>query len=189
MTANVDQVAPEVARAAALAGKLQLATIQRMSIRAELVSVEEPEALRYELGKVAVLWHQREGAVSGLLPLSLQIFSDRTQGEPLRLAEISVLFRVEYLAQAGSTPESLEGVADFLGISGYMHVWPYFRADVQQLTMTLGFPGLTLPLVLSGEVPARVTVASKSLSPKIASGSDLPPPLPEKNRRRRTQPT
>ena len=54
---------------------------------------------------------------------------------------------------------------DFVGISGYLHLWPYLRAEVQCLTTKLGLPPLVLPVQMSSHAAAAVTVVQASELP------------------------
>lgn len=79
------------------------------------------------------------------------------------LATFSVVIRIEYkLLEQGGVIES-EQLPHVLGTLGYIHAWPYFRADVQWLTTKLGFPALVLPVVISGEVTDRVLIAREPI--------------------------
>ena len=66
--------------------------------------------------------------------------------------------RAAYAKQASWTDEDGAYLDDFVGIVGWMHVWPYIRAEVQALSSKLGFPALTLPPLLAGQtknIPVR----------------------------------
>jgi hypothetical protein len=57
-----------------------------------------------------------------------------------------------------------------------MHSWPYLRAEVQSLTSKLELPPLTLPPLVSGQIPNFVTVERLPLP----QAPPVPTPLAEK---------
>ena len=75
---------------------------------------------------------------------------DPDTGEREVLARMRIQLRVDYAAPDGFC-DNEDAVRHFLGTVGWMNVWPYVRAEVQTLSAKLGFPQLTLPLLLSGQ--------------------------------------
>jgi hypothetical protein len=165
---------------------------------AKIVSAEEPGTLDYDLVKLLTMWHMDGLEVKAILPFGLNIESSRLpDATTTRLAELVDVLRLDYKFIAPPSPQDVECLPHFLGITAYMHAWPYFRADVQYLTAKLGFPALTLPIVLSGEVPSRVSVRVEPLAivaensrPKITPAVSEPrqqdeTPVPAKQKRPR----
>jgi hypothetical protein len=195
---TADYVTPDIKLAVALAPKLQLKAISNVSLSAKIVSPEKPSLLSYVLGKVVAAWHIEGKEIRAVLPFGLTVLtqSPETEGPSIKIAEIGVGMRLSYRFKAPPTMEDLECIAHFVGVTGYMHAWPYFRADVQYLTSKLGFSALVLPVVVSGEVPGRVSVMSQAFSASanvshkkslpIAALTDQASPTPKRQKSKRT---
>jgi hypothetical protein len=132
-----------------------------------LVGAIRPGVLRYNLHKVMVEWSRRENDISAMLPFGLTVESVGSDKEsrPAKVAELSVAIQLDYSLVEANGPVTTGDIPHLIGTLGYMHSWPYFRADVQYLTTKLGMPALVLPVVLSGEVPERVLVSESPSSP------------------------
>ena len=90
----------------------------------------------------------------------------------LPLAFVSVTFGLVYRLKG--EPWSDAEISNALGVMGYLHVWPYFRAEVQVLTAKLGFPALTLPVAVSGHAERFVRIAKLVDAPADAEDSEAP---------------
>ncbi|WP_437763118.1 hypothetical protein WME77_34455 [Sorangium sp. So ce764] len=112
-------------------------------------------------------WSRRENEIIAMLPFGLTVESVGSDKEsrPAKVAELSVAMRLDYSLVEANGPVTVGDIPHLIGTLGYMHSWPYFRADVQYLTAKLGMPALVLPVVLSGEVQARVLVSESPASP------------------------
>lgn len=112
--------------------------------------------LRFTVPPVEAAWRYTNNNLQILLPFRVFVDSPPVEGaEPTRVLELSVSIRIDYeIGDPAQVPEDV--AAHYAGVSGFLHAWPYVRAEVQALTAKLGFPPLTLPLVLPGEVPSRV---------------------------------
>lgn len=158
----MDLIVPDHGIAGAHSTRIRLLDVSFAAVQGKLLGSSTAEGvLDYRLPKVTVHWTRRLNDVSLILPFSLiaeekQDTNDQTRDADLAI--FSVVIRIEYkLLEKGGVIEP-EHLPHVLGILGYMHAWPYFRADVQWLTTKLGFPALVLPVVLSGEVTDRVLI-------------------------------
>jgi preprotein translocase subunit SecB len=50
-------------------------------------------------------------------------------------------------------------------------LWPYARADIQQMTAKIGLPMLTLPLLKMGALPTGFTISQNDPSKKSTSAT------------------
>ena len=70
----------------------------------------------------------------------------RSEEASLRLSSVATFGKLEpFTMSSASAEEFLQKVAVFA-------IWPYLRAEVQQLSSTLGVPSVALPLLRQGEV-------------------------------------
>ena len=93
------------------------------------------------------------------------------------LARLRVAVRVACSVVETLDPEREEATPDFLGILGWMQAWPYLRTEIQPLSTKLGFPPLTLPILLTGqtsEVPVEGPIASEGESEAEAESQNPP---------------
>lgn len=178
-------LAPDVGIASSLAVRISLLDVSCVGLSAKLVSEVETGALSYELEDVRVIWRLSGLDLIALFPLDLVVRA--AQEEAADLATISALYRIDYqIGTSGPLPDP-EQLAHYVGLMGYMHVYPYFRADVQYLTAKLGFPALTLPVVLSGHVPRRVSVSSTPVSEAPPEGQSQPAPKVSRGTKKSTK--
>lgn len=156
---------PDVVHAAALAQKIRLNDIRCINIGARIVGGSEPKFVKYDVPKIVITWVMTGPNITAILPFSLKIASGTTeQGPTEAYAEIDDTLLVSYKLTVPPVPEVIAQVPHFLGITAYLHAWPYFRADVQMLTSRIGLLALTLPVIVSGQVANR---ASVSATPEI----------------------
>ena len=151
-------IRPEVDIAASLAQKVRLSDIMCISIEGKLLTGVEPEHLSYDLDEFVVRWHIREKDLKVILPFSLSALVHRGE-QSEKLASFSVLLRADYVIKDDEAVNHAD-ISHYAGIMGYMHTWPYFRADIQYLSTKLGLPPLVLPVIVSGQVPPRILVSS-----------------------------
>jgi hypothetical protein len=166
----------DVKIASRLAPLVQLLDVGFVSINGKLVN-EDPSALpapdagtlTFDVPKTRSAWTLDGRALRVILPLTLFIeVEDNATKKKVRLAELGVVMRLDYelKSDTGWTDDELP---HFVGISGYMHAWPYFRAEIQWLTSKLNFPPLTLPVLLSGQ-------AGNQVEPFRVAGAKIPAP-------------
>jgi hypothetical protein len=168
----------EVARAATLNKKLALGSIGVLELSAKL---------SFTMNLQPVSCVSRPGDVIAVYPL--RVIVEHVDGEArLPLAELSVSMRASYRKFPSFTNDDEAAVPHYVGIVGWMHVWPYLRAEVQSLSTKLDQPPLVLPVLLSGqtaEVPVEMHDAS-SLAPTPATPA-APTPKPPRTRAKRSR--
>lgn len=112
---------------------------------------EVPSDLAFHLNLGPVQWDNPERSVIAVYPAHLILHA--SEGEPsdvkAQFGEIQVHIRASYRCDE-LTPEQFGAVPHFLGLTGWMHVWPYIRHEVHHLTIKLSLPPLVLPVVHVG---------------------------------------
>lgn len=147
----IDQVKPDVEEAKKLNQWLRLNEIELVELVGRRVGYVEDPTLSCATKLDEVKWSSTDELVICTYTIGVAI-QHRTEAKDERevLAFIRVQFRADYTAPKGFGGNEL-AIPHFLGIVGWMNVWPYMRAEVQQLSAKLGLPPLTLPLLLSGQ--------------------------------------
>jgi hypothetical protein len=74
------------------------------------------------------------------------------------IADLNLVFQIVYSIDKLDKAHMSE-LPHYLGISGFMHLWPYVRAEVQCLTSKLRLPPLILPVAVSGHAARIVTMS------------------------------
>jgi hypothetical protein len=173
----------DVKAASRLAESVQLKGLSFIDIEGKYVAVIDPTpgaSLTWDTPDPTVVWHVDGRELRAVVPMRLGIDvedDDTSNGQAkTRLAEFLVVMRLDYELKDGAE-WSMDEVPHYAGISGFLHAWPYFRAEIQSLTGKLGLPPLLLPVVVSGHVAQRVSVVEqKEIKPPA-----LPPgPAPKK---------
>jgi hypothetical protein len=130
-------------------------------------------ALSWDLNDPTAMWALDEGELRILFPLVLtidaQLAAKSSKQQPL--AEFHVSYTLVYAAKE-LTSEQVDDLPHYVGISGFLHAWPYLRADIQCLSAKLGLPPLVLPVIVSGHAATRVSVSSAN---EPAKPRGLPP--------------
>ena len=124
--------------------------------------VDEPGQLSWNLKDPTFVWEYADRAIIAFMPLDITI-SLRTEKDKPEVQDserplgiIHVAYRAQYSLK--EEPANEEDIPHFVGISGFLHVWPYLRSEVQSLTAKLGLPSLTLPVLMSGHAAKKVTL-------------------------------
>jgi len=157
----------DVSAAARLSNSLRLRDIVCVGLEAKHLTPNEvpaDSALGWETPPIQVYWELDDAGLKVIVPFSLFIEAHTDGGGPekkVRLAEIGVAMRLEYDVNRDEA-WSDDDLPHYVGISSYLHAWPYFRADVQFLSTKLGFPPLILPVIVSGHPAKQVTVTRLS---------------------------
>jgi hypothetical protein len=141
----------EVARK--LNKSLRLENVAVGGIKAEANSFGEPP-FKFAMKLGAVHWTRSDTNLLAFFPVEVDI----QDGSVEPLASLSVLMRATHGISDELTDEQIAAVPHYLGIVGWMQVWPYVRSEIQELSTKLGFPPLTLPVLLAGQtrhVPVR----------------------------------
>ncbi|NOU34574.1 MAG: hypothetical protein HOO96_42325 [Polyangiaceae bacterium] len=134
-------------------------------------------SLLWELPLVQIFYRVDEDArLRVMVPFSLRVLAaDKGVADPPELlASLAVRMALTYRPSDDGPAPQLSLAADFAGILGFMHAWPYFRADIQAFTAKLGLPPLTLPVIVSGQVPELAQVEELS-GPVSQRPAKLPP--------------
>lgn len=125
---------------------LQLNNVAFAGLEAQLNRFGGPP-FKFALKLNTVRWTTSENELLGAFPVTVNI----QDGDSDDLASLSVLIRTTHAICDELTIEGREAVPHYLGIVGWMQVWPYVRAEIQSLSTKLGFPPLTLPVILTGQ--------------------------------------
>ena len=150
----------DVQRASKLNTKLHLSGVSLFEMHAKhivAVGVSEPR-LTFSLRDQEAVYAAAGDDVVPVYAVAIRLEYLDDKDNPVPLAEITVAMRAAYAKHASWTDEDSAYLDDFVGIVGWMHVWPYIRAEVQTLSSKLGFPALTLPTLLAGQtanIPVR----------------------------------
>lgn len=148
--------------AAELAKRFQLRQISCVGLEAKPVAGDVPPnaELTWDLPKTRLVWELEGNLLRVVAPMSvfIEALPKAPARDKLRLADISVAMRIEY-AVDGKRSVDEEKVPHYVGICSFLHLWPYFRADVQWLSTKLGFPPLLLPVIVSGHAAKQVLVS------------------------------
>jgi hypothetical protein len=160
----------KVGIAGLLATKLHITGVSFLVIDARVLGTEVGSgSLTFHLDPVPTHWLLVDRELRVVMPYSIRITSDPSPDAP-PLAQVKVVIRADYSVKAGDEIPAPADIDHFAGISGFMHAWPYLRAEVQSLTTKLGLPPLVLPPIVSGQVPTLVSV-SRVLEPQVQSAA------------------
>lgn len=144
-----------IGHASALATRLTVTGVLLQAIQGSIID-GSPGPRRFDLQKPEVDWFAIDDELRVLVNFVLRIC--RGEGEDVHLlAQMNILYRLDYTVLPGERPSD-DQFAHFAGITGFMHVWPYLRSEVQSLTVKMGLPALTLGVATSGYAVENVTV-------------------------------
>lgn len=152
----------DVAAAGRLASRIRLRDIVCVGLEAKHLptpTMPEERALGWETPTIQVLWEIEGSLLKVIVPFSLFIDTHQNgdDSEKTRVAEIGVAMRLEYeIADVEALGDG--DLPHYVGVTSYLHAWPYFRAEVQWLSTKLGFPPLVLPTIVSGHAAQQVAV-------------------------------
>ena len=171
----------EVARAAKLNEKVRLSQITLFEISARhLARLEGLEpTFSFSMRPETVLYTEEKDETFAAFPLRVTIEHKGEQGK-VALGEIHVVVRVIYRREPTWQPEDADLFDDYLGIVGWMHAWPYLRAEVQSLSTKLTFPPLILPVLLAGQT---ADVGVQRVGDELAKEPSAVPKVVQKRRR------
>lgn len=166
----------DVGRASTLNKKLALGQISlfELSARHSAEIVAAP-AFSFTMKLESPSCAFRETDVVALFPLVVTIEHVK-KSKRVPLAEVRVTARVVYRKADEFSSADSAALPDYVGIVGWMHVWPYLRAEVQSLSTKLDFPPLLLPVLLSGQtadIPVNVVAppqAHRDQTPSESKG-------------------
>lgn len=148
--------------AARLASKLHLRDVLCVETSAKYVaapSASKSPALSWDLKNPQANWRLEKAEVGVRFPFAITIEETNADGAQDRMiADLNLVFQIEYAIDELDKAHMVE-LPHYLGISGFMHLWPYVRAEVQCLTSKLRLPPLILPVVVSGHAARIVTMS------------------------------
>lgn len=134
----------------------------------------------FDMPRADVRWIREGTELKVVLPYQVDIGQNEGK-HPRTLAQFRVLLRVDYQV-APDDPVTDDEIQHFVGVSAFMHSWPYLREEITTLTAKLRFPPLVLPVVVSGNAHERLSVSPIAgpdavSDPNVAIGAS--PSLPE----------
>ena len=120
------------------------------------------QKLRFVLNGEGAYWAKKQpDSIFVVLPFDVVVDALQSDETPTELGHFYLQYQVVYtLAKPIVTWDdgALESFAAYYGIN---HVWPYFRADLQMLTVKLGLAALTLPILKIGQLPPGFSISDK----------------------------
>lgn len=140
----------EVAKASLLNNALQLEQVFLSRLEAQQLAGTAATQLGFTVNFEPIAWTDIPEKVVAVFPLAV-IIEDHTGGSKVELAALRVAMRAFYRTQKPLDGERTGLLPHYLGIVGWMHVWPYARAEVQALSVKMGLPPLVLPVLLAGQ--------------------------------------
>ncbi len=176
------QVLLDLGKASAASPKLRLGNIVVLGLEAKALSPYAGQTpLTFHLVHHEALWKLLDDALTCIFAVTVKI-RHKSGDSVSELCEVSVRLRSEYDFAPEFVRESDEVlVNDYVGVVGRLHAWPYFRAEVQQLTAKLGFPPLTLPTLVSGNMVTLKT--TRFLGDPEPGHAEAPPARPRRSRK------
>jgi hypothetical protein len=153
----------DVQAASRFASRVRLSDLVCIEIEARHLTVPasaETSTLSWDLKNPHARWRSEEREISVLFPFAITI--ERKEERRSRtdvVADIKLVYQVLYIVEQLEAAEMAE-LPHYIGVSGFMHVWPYVRAEVQCITSKLRLPPLILPVVVSGHAAQIVTVSA-----------------------------
>jgi preprotein translocase subunit SecB len=137
---------------------------------------DEPEEsdlpLSWAVAPIVASWLRSDQTIIAVFPFEVSIDGKSEAGTSTRIADVAVGLRVEYTIVPGVDLADAD-IDDFVGVNGYIQLWPYLRAEVQNLTTKVGLPPLVLPVQLSGHAARAVSVAREA---ELSTEEVLVPP-------------
>lgn len=153
----------DVQVAATLNRVLSIVDVSFVSLEAMLTSEVPQQGLAYGYHLSDVMWDGDETHVLAIYRVQVRLRRKSAGDSPAdEFGRVAVAARVQYEADALS-PEHVEAVPHFVALTGWVHVWPYVRAEVQALTAKLGIPPLTLPFLFHGQTARTPAVRVPAL--------------------------
>lgn len=157
---------------------MALRSVSIIGIEAKAITMPQGKGkLSFDVAHEPAIWNLIEDALICIFSINVGI-AQKQDDQLIVLATMSLTLRSEYaLGEAFSRDEDAHLVPDYAGIVGRLHVWPYFRAEIQALTGKLGLPTLTLPIVMSGQM---ATLPVKEFGEVSEKRPSKPPSAPKK---------
>lgn len=174
-----------VADASRLASKFRLLAVHISGVQGRVTTAGD---LSGEFGwkfiPMALSWDIADGQLRVVVPVTIHVVRGRDEKQQEHIAEVGVLLRLDYEQTAKG--ESDAAIDSFVGISGCLHVWPYIRSEIQQLSTKLELPPLLLPPIVSGNVANVVEKVGRIEEPPTKRSNQEPtPPRASKKKKAR----
>jgi hypothetical protein len=170
-------------------GPLSIAAATRLSEVVALTSIEtiaidaavdefvlEKKNLLYNVPNVSVSWAIVQTSISAIFPFKVLIQSRDELGAVKQLAHIGLTLRVGYAVPADA---SVEDLRQYVAVCGALQCWPYFRTEVHQQSVKIGFPALLLPVLLAKAVTGLIEIGRPAQAPPSDEPADAPHALSE----------
>lgn len=187
MTSSKARTRFNVETAKTLNQKLQFDDVGLLAIEAKLLAPVETSELSFGIRFDEVEWQLGDNHLFAAFPLAVGITEASESGR--EIASIQLVLRGSYrLSESFDRVADLDATDHFLAIVGWLQMWPYLRAEVQQLSNRLGLPPLVLPVLLPGQTAdLSVRRAQPPASPqprKSATAAKKAAKLPAKKGRK-----
>lgn len=147
--------------AARLASKVHLRDVVCVEVSAKYVASPSSSrglTLSWDLKDPHASWRIDNAQIGVRFPFAITIEEATGDDEQNRvIADLNLVFQNVYSID-GLDKAHMPDLPHYLGITGFMHLWPYVRAEVQCLTSKLRLPPLTLPVAVSGHAARIVTM-------------------------------
>jgi hypothetical protein len=119
------------------------------------------KSLRMDLRAAEGIWGRLDamtlvGGFRFVLALSARSAGDHDDSTVF--AELATHLQFIYTFTESIAERADDQLENFMGYYGFIHVWPYARAEFQALTAKLGVPPLTLPVLKTGRLPTALSI-------------------------------
>jgi hypothetical protein len=161
---------------------MHLTTVSFHSIEAvfQYSGAEELGNLQWDLAPPAAMWLESDGQIRVGMPFEISISTKRdAPREELPVGTFRITVRLSYGIAPNQDRPTPEDISHYVGVCGFLHAWPYVRAELQSLTTKLGLPALVLPTVMSQVPASKVTVTfTEADAPLARAGKKALPRRP-----------
>lgn len=160
--------------AARLASKVDLRDVVCVETSAKYVASptsSQGVALSWDLKDPHASWRIDDAQIGVRFPFGITI--EEATGDDAQnrvIADLKLVFQTVYSGDRLDKAHMSE-LPHYLGISGFMHLWPYVRAEVQCLTSKLRLPPLILPVAVSGHAARIVTMSPWGTIEKVGTAA------------------
>lgn len=96
--------------------------------------------------------------IGGGFTLALALTAREGEDAPSTFAEVLIRVQLIYTFTESLEQRPDDDLEQFFGYYGFIHMWPFVRAEIQALTAKINVPPLTLPVLKTGRLPTALTV-------------------------------
>jgi hypothetical protein len=166
--------------AAKLVGRIALVEVGVLKLEAEVSRLpHEGEYLTYDERQIRVTWNRTQSVVLAVFDCEIRVRCGADKDSATPLGRFRVVHKVQYrFVDATDYPDD-ESLRHYIGVIGFMHVWPYYRSEVQAMTAKLGLPALTMGVKVSGSAKDLVLIGPPA---RKSQGGEPPRPAVEKSK-------